>query len=109
MSKSCFHCHEDIPAGAKIYAQIDGVILKGKAKINESMITGESLAVSKTIKDTVMAGSRLDSGAIIIKSTAIGDDTILASLSNLLVNAQLQKPKTLLLADKLASWFVPPY
>jgi Cu2+-exporting ATPase len=85
---------------------IDGVILKGKAKVNESMITGESQAVSKTIKDTVMAGSRLDSGAIIIKSTAIGDDTILASLSHLLENAQLQKPKTLLLVDKVAGWFV---
>jgi Cu2+-exporting ATPase len=85
---------------------IDGEIIKGKAKIDESMITGESLAVTRTIADKVMAGSRIDSGVIRIKSTAIGDETILASLSNLLEKAQLQKPKTLQLVDKIAAWFV---
>ncbi|MFK8010531.1 MAG: heavy metal translocating P-type ATPase [Marinicellaceae bacterium] len=85
---------------------IDGKILSGSLKIDESMITGESESVNKQIKDTVMAGSVVNSGTAQIKSTAIGDETILASLSQLLENAQLQKPKTLLLVDKLASWFV---
>lgn len=85
---------------------IDGIILKGRAKVNESMITGESIAITKNTNDTVLAGSSLERGKIIIKSTAIGDETILASLSHLLEKAQLQKPKMLLLVDKIASWFV---
>jgi Cu2+-exporting ATPase len=85
---------------------IDGVVRQGQAQVNESMLTGESSAVSKSINDQVMAGSRLNSGKIIVKSLAIGEDTILASLSQLLQKAQLQKPKTFLLVDKIASWFV---
>jgi len=85
---------------------IDGKIIKGNAKVNESMITGESQAVNRTIGDCVMAGSRVQTGSIRIKSTAIGNETILANLSDLLENAQLQKPKTLLLVDRIASWFV---
>jgi Cu2+-exporting ATPase len=85
---------------------LDGVIIDGNAKVDESMITGESIAVNRTTGDHVMAGSQIQTGSIRIKSTAIGNDTILANLSNLLENAQLQKPKTLLLVDKIASWFV---
>ncbi|VAW39901.1 Type cbb3 cytochrome oxidase biogenesis protein CcoI; Copper-translocating P-type ATPase [hydrothermal vent metagenome] len=85
---------------------IDGEIIAGDASIDESMITGESKSIAKTIGDTVMAGSNIDAGTIKIKSTAIGEETILASLSNLLESAQLQKPKTLLLIDKIAGWFV---
>lgn len=85
---------------------IDGEVISGQASIDESMITGESRAIAKTLTDTVMAGSIVDSGTIQIKSTAIGDETLLASLSQLLENAQLQKPKTLMLVDKIASWFV---
>ena len=85
---------------------IDGQILSGSLKIDESMITGESEPVIKSTTDKVMAGSLVNSGSAHIKSTAIGDETILASLSQLLENAQLQKPRTLLLVDRVASWFV---
>ena len=85
---------------------IDGQIISGSGKVDESMITGESKSIAKQIDDEVMAGSLLTDGEILIKSTAIGDDTILAGLSQLLENAQLQKPKTLLLVDKIAAWFV---
>jgi len=85
---------------------IDGEIQSGTLKIDESMITGESDPVQKNLNNKVMAGSLVNSGTAHIKSTAIGDETILASLSQLLENAQMQKPKTLLLVDKIASWFV---
>jgi len=85
---------------------IDGEIQSGSLKIDESMITGESDPVQKNLNNKVMAGSVVNSGTAHIKSTAIGDETILASLSQLLENAQMQKPKTLLLVDKIASWFV---
>ncbi len=93
-----------IEAGQTI--ALDGIILEGMAKVDESMITGESRAEKRTIGNHVMAGSYVQTGSIRIKSTAIGNDTILANLSNLLENAQLQKPKSLLLVDKIASWFV---
>jgi Cu2+-exporting ATPase len=85
---------------------IDGVIIEGRAAINESMITGEQQSIQRSVDETVMAGSQLDSGTINIRSTALGDETILANLSQLLERAQLQKPKTLQLVDKVASWFV---
>jgi len=85
---------------------IDGVIVSGNMKVDESMITGESKPLSKSIGDTVMAGSAVYSGLVEIKSTAIGDETLLASLSQLLENAQLHKPKALILVDKIASWFI---
>ncbi|MBL4774019.1 MAG: cadmium-translocating P-type ATPase, partial [Alcanivoracaceae bacterium] len=95
-----------IKANAGDVIAIDGKVVAGKASINESMITGESKSIKKTSGDVVMAGSLIDSGTIKIKSTALGEETILASLRQLLENAQLHKPKTLLLVDKIASWFV---
>ena len=92
--------------GATEIVPIDGEIIKGQAKVNESLITGESVAVKRIKGQNVMAGSQIESGDLLVESTAIGDETILANLSNLLENAQLQKPKTLLLVDKVASWFV---
>lgn len=85
---------------------IDGEIIKGTLKVDESMITGESVSVTKVVDDKVIAGSMVESGFAKIKSTAIGDETLLASLSQLLENAQLQRPKTLQVIDKVASWFV---
>ena len=84
----------------------DGNLLKGNVQVDESLITGESQLVVKGAIDTIIAGSVVASGTAQIKSTAIGDETVLANLSQLLENAQLQKPKTLLLVDKIASWFV---
>ncbi|HHL31198.1 MAG TPA: cadmium-translocating P-type ATPase [Oceanospirillales bacterium] len=85
---------------------IDGEVIHGQASINESLITGESQSVKRNVGDMVMAGTVLDSGSVQIKSTAIGDETLLAGLSELLQKAQLQKPETLQLVDKIASWFV---
>ena len=84
----------------------DGNIIYGECTIDESLLTGESISINKLITDSVMAGSIVQSGSIQIESTAIGGDTLLAGLSEMLDRAQLQKPKTLLLVDKTAVWFV---
>ncbi|MCF6288222.1 MAG: cadmium-translocating P-type ATPase [Proteobacteria bacterium] len=84
----------------------DGKIIAGTASINEAIITGEAKSIKKSVADTVMAGSLMETGEITIQATAIGNDTILANLSNLLEAAQMQKPRTLQLVDKIASWFV---
>ena len=85
---------------------IDGIITQGEAQINESMITGEQKPIKRQVQQKVMAGSVVETGEIQIKSLAIGEQTILASLAQLLETAQLQKPKTLQIVDKVASWFV---
>ncbi len=95
-----------IQVGSGESIPVDGVVLSGNANINESMITGEEKPITKSNNSTVMAGSKVEDGEIQITSKAIGDETILASLNNLLEKAQLQKPKTLQLVDKLAAWFV---
>jgi Cu2+-exporting ATPase len=84
----------------------DGIIKQGSCRIDESFITGESKPVSKTITDKVMAGALVQSGLIQFESTAIGEETLLASLGEMLDKAQLQKPKTLKQIDKIAVWFV---
>jgi len=84
----------------------DGKILTGNIQVDESLITGESQLIAKNPHDSIIAGSVVVTGSAEIQSTAIGDETVLANLSQLLENAQLQKPKTLLLVDKIASWFV---
>ncbi len=87
----------------------DGTVVKvldGQPKMNESMITGESISVAKNTDDKVMAGCYVDSGVLLVKCTSIGNDTILAGLSEMLENAQMQKPKTYQVMGNIASWFV---
>ena len=88
--------------GAKIAA--DGIIIKGESDINESMLTGESKPVKKTINMTVIAGTINGSGSITAKVTKIGDDTTLAGIMKLVADAQNSKSKTQILADKAAFW-----
>lgn len=85
---------------------VDGEIIEGEGKVDESMLTGESIPVIKTLGESLMAGSRITTGLIDIRSTAIGNDTVLAGLSGMLESAQLQKPKTFQVVDKIAGWFV---
>jgi Cu2+-exporting ATPase len=89
---------ENIPA--------DGSIIDGTSGINESLITGESLPVTKTKDDAVIGGSTNTESPLIIKIDKVGDDTVLASIHRLLDGAQHNKPAIAKLADQLASKFV---
>jgi Cu2+-exporting ATPase len=88
----------------------DGVIVRGEASINESMVTGESRPVSKTKQDAVLAGTvlatALDSpeGAIRVEVTAIGGQTALSRIMRMVSQAQDSKSKTQTLADRTAGW-----
>jgi Cu2+-exporting ATPase len=86
--------------GAQI--PIDGVVTKGGSEVNESMLTGESKPVKKTVGAEVIGGTINMNGALTIKVTKIGSDTALAGIIKLVDDAQTSKSKTQILADKAA-------
>lgn len=80
----------------------DGVVVKGESKVNESMLTGESKAVSKAVKSLVIGGAINGSGALTIKVAKVGNDTALAGIMKLVADAQNSKSKTQIVADRAA-------
>ena len=86
---------------------IDCKILWGDAHINEAIVTGESNPVRKQAKDKLIGGSVVTDGTVKAQVTAVGDDTILAGIINLVKQAQGEKPPVQKLADKISGIFVP--
>ena len=86
---------------------IDGKVVWGNCSVDESMITGESLPVSKEINSDVIGGTILNSGSIKILVTNIGNDTILSQIINLVKDAQKDQPNIQKIGDKVSSIFVP--
>ena len=85
----------------------DGIILSGKASINESMLTGESQPVFKTVKDTITGGTLLEDGNLRMEITETGKNTVLARIIELVKSAQHSKPQIQKLGDKISAIFVP--
>lgn len=81
---------------------MDGVVIKGESKVNESMLTGESKAVDKAVKSLVIGGAINGSGALTVKITKVGSDTALAGIMKLVTEAQNSKSKTQIVADRAA-------
>jgi len=94
-----------IKPGEKI--PTDGIVISGYSSIDESMITGESIPVEKTVKDIVIGGTINKNGVLKIKATKIGKDTMLSQIIRLVEEAQGSKAPIQRLADKIASIFVP--
>ncbi len=86
---------------------VDGLILKGKGAVNESMITGESLPLAKEKGDEVIGGCILAEGLLEIQATHVGQDSMLAKMIHLVEEAQSSKAPIARLADLVASYFVP--
>lgn len=86
---------------------VDGVLLKGATSVDESMLTGESLPVEKTIGDNVTGASMNINGAVHFKATRVGKDTALAQIIRLVEEAQGSKAPIAKLADKISGIFVP--
>gem|GEM_PF-1974 len=86
---------------------IDGEIVEGRTTIDESMLTGEPLAVTRDIGDPVIGGAMNRSGAFVLKVTRLGEDTTLSRIIRMVKTAQMSKPPIGRLADRIAGVFVP--
>lgn len=86
---------------------IDSKILWGDSHVNESLLTGETIPIHKKAKDKIIGGSILESGSVKAQVTAVGDDTVLSGILNLVKQAQGEKPPIQHLADKISGIFVP--
>jgi Cu+-exporting ATPase len=94
-----------VNSGDKI--PVDGDIYWGHGSMDESMISGESLLVEKSIGEHVIGGTILAAGSIKMNATAIGKETVLAQIIEMVKQAQQDKPRMQSLADKISAIFVP--
>ncbi len=86
---------------------VDGKIIEGASTVDESMLTGEPLAIEKKVGDEVVSGTINKNGSFLFVSTRIGKDTVLAQIINMVRKAQASKPAIGKLVDKVAAVFVP--
>ncbi|XP_028759257.1 copper-transporting ATPase RAN1 [Neltuma alba] len=91
--------------GAKVPA--DGIVTWGSSYINESMVTGESVPVSKEVNATVIGGTINSHGILLIEATRVGSDAVLSQIISLVETAQMSKAPIQKFADYVASIFVP--
>ncbi len=93
-----------VKPGEKI--PVDGVIVDGQSAVDESMITGESLAVTKKLDDSVIAGSINGEGAFTVQAEHVLRNTALAKIVTLMEDAQASKAPIQCVADRIVPWFV---
>ncbi len=86
---------------------VDGVITEGQSSLDESMVTGESLPVSKTVDAKVIGSTLNASGSFVMRAEKIGSDTMLARIVQMVANAQRSRAPIQRMADKVSGWFVP--
>jgi Au+-exporting ATPase len=86
---------------------VDGEVVEGASYVDESMITGEPVPVSKSLGSTVVGGTVNQKGAFVFRATAVGGNTVLSQIIRMVEEAQGSKLPIQALVDKVTMWFVP--
>ncbi len=86
---------------------VDGTILEGRSTLDESLVTGESMPVTKETGAKVIAGTLNQSGSFVMRADKVGRDTLLSQIVNMVAEAQRSRAPIQRLADQVAGWFVP--
>ena len=86
---------------------VDGVVVEGRSSVDESMITGEPVPVEKTEGDAVTGGTLNKTGGFVMRAEAVGAETTLSRIVDMVAKAQRSRAPIQGMADKVASWFVP--
>jgi Cu+-exporting ATPase len=85
---------------------VDGEVLEGHSSVDESMLTGESMPVGKKPGDKVIGATMNSSGALVIRATRVGADSVLAQIVQMVAQAQRSRAPMQRMADQVAFWFV---
>jgi Cu+-exporting ATPase len=86
---------------------VDGVVVEGTSSVDESMVTGESIPIEKTVGAKVIGGTINGTGALGVTAEKIGADTMLSRIVHMVAEAQRSRAPIQRLADSVAAWFVP--
>jgi len=86
---------------------VDGKLTDGKSSVDESMITGEPLAIEKRLGDSVIGGTVNQTGSFLMEAEKVGEETVLAQIVNLVADAQRSRAPIQKVADSVAGYFVP--
>ncbi|MGJ0425578.1 copper-transporting P-type ATPase [Methylocystis sp.] len=86
---------------------VDGELVEGRSSLDESMVTGESMPVTKTAGDNVIGGTLNQTGGFVMRAQKVGHDTVLSRIVEMVASAQRSRAPIQRLADQVAGWFVP--
>jgi Cu+-exporting ATPase len=86
---------------------VDGTVEAGRSSLDESLVTGESMPVSKTTGDLVIGGTLNQTGSLVMRADKIGRDTMLARIVQMVAEAQRSRAPIQRMADRVSAWFVP--
>jgi Cu+-exporting ATPase len=86
---------------------VDGMVLEGKSAVDESMVTGESMPVTKAVGDKLIGGTMNETGAFVMRADRVGRDTMLSQIVQMVAQAQRSRAPIQRLADQVSGWFVP--
>lgn len=104
---------EEVKTGDKLRIRpgekvpVDGLVIDGESRIDESMVTGEPMPVSKSVNDSVTGGTVNGTGTLLIEAIKVGQDTVLSKIVQMVSEAQRSQAPIQRQVDKVSSWFVP--